>query len=233
MISLRNILKSGHIIFKEDVYTVETKNEEPSEMINLSPVLPAASKPETVDEEALLQRLRFRLEEERRAVLKQANDEAGFIRNQAYQTGYEAGFAERTGEIDTLLRKNDALLQEINTTVQKKLDELEDGIAILSLEISEKILNRKIENDDLVLLELVRKAMEEARNAEWVSVTLSNRLRQNYQELEQELRSGKVTGKVEVQYRDVPAGTCVVETPGGVIDASVQTQLNNLRSMLF
>ena len=97
----------------------------------------------------------------------------------------------------------------------------------LTVEIAEKIMLIKIEQDDENLKPLVVQAISGVKNAEWFSVELSDRLTNLITSLQEELKRSGSRG--EVIAGDFPADTCRIETPEGVIDASVREQIRNLK----
>jgi len=230
MISLLNVLKQSAVVFTDDVYRVEIREPEPEIPTAVQPVeLPAANNT-AIDEEAVWNRLKERLEEERKAVIKAANEEAGFIRNRAYNEGYERGVQEKAEEIQSLINKNEKFLHDINILITEKLQKFEKNLTELSVEIASKVLARKLDEDDQCIADLIRKAVDEVKNSEWISITLSEELKQVLGGLEEELRRGRFAGKLDIMFKEAPRGTCIVETPDGVIDASIHTQIENLKS---
>lgn len=233
MISLLNVLKQSAVVFTDDVYQVEIREPEP--------VIPEIIQPQTlpavnnvsIDEEAVWNRLKERLEEERKAVIKAANEEAGFIRNRAYNEGYERGVQEKMGEIQSLIDRNEKLLHNISISITEKLREYEKNLTELSVDIASKVLARKLDEDNQCMNDLIRKAVDEVKNSEWISITLSDELKQVLGGLEEELRRGKFAGKLDIMFKEAPKGTCIVETPDGVIDASIHTQIENLKSFFI
>jgi flagellar biosynthesis/type III secretory pathway protein FliH len=227
--SLLNILKSGRVVVADNVYTIVNKEPDYTYQDQYGAAISLADSPDLIDDDAMHQRLKLQLEEERDAIIKAANDEAGFIRNQAYHEGYANGIAEKAGELEKLAGQTKSVLQEMNDSLQKRLAEFEENLTVIAVDITSKILARKIDSDDMILTDLIRKTAEETKNAEWIKITLSDKLSGVLKEIEKELRDGVSSGKLDVVAKEAPNGTCIVETQDGIIDASVYTQLENLK----
>ena len=236
MILLSNVLKQSAVVFTGDVYKIEITETEPAPAEDHRSDESSAADiviPPKIDEEKIWNQLKERIEEERDKTLKAAKDEALKIRTHAYSEGYEQGLRERMDQIQALIEKNERILRDISTAVTQKLQEIEENLTGLSVEIASKILARKLDEDDRCMTELIRKAVDEVRNSEWITVTLSNEMKQVLGELEDELRRGRPVGKLEFSYREVPKGTCIVESSDGVIDASIWTQIENLKDCIL
>lgn len=78
------------------------------------------------------------------------------------------------------------------------------------------------------MIGLVKAAISTVKKSKWITVEISEQMAGLIQKLEQELRSVG-DDKVDVRPIDAPVGVCHVDTPDGVIDASLETQLENLR----
>jgi len=250
MMYLYRVIKPDTVYFSDNVYTVDFSLPKPVKNPDVydddgsggdpgsnaesrayaDPVdLPAD---ETVSEEDVWNRLKEMLELERQLIISQAYKEAAGIQTQAYNEGLRKATEEKTAEISQAISRVESAVADIRNLVKSRLDEYEQILVDISAEIASKVLHRKIEQDDSVLTELVRTAVSEVRNSEWISVTLSDKLKMSLQELERTIRPAVMDGKLEVVTKNVPPGTCVVETPDGIVDASIETQINNLKNLL-
>ena len=107
-----------------------------------------------------------------------------------------------------------------------------DALTSFSLEIAEKVLNTAIQADPQVLGPLVQKAVSTVKNADWLSVQVSSDAPALVARLKEDLSSWAVANRVELLPGLLPLGSCVVQTPEGTVDASVSTQLANLKNLL-
>ncbi|MEG0110739.1 MAG: FliH/SctL family protein [Oscillospiraceae bacterium] len=91
-----------------------------------------------------------------------------------------------------------------------------------------RILNKRIENDDTEMEALVKAAVNSVKNAEWIRVEIAETMTGLIDKVTQVLKQSDNT-KVKVMGVTEPVGTCIVDTPEGRTDASVYTQLANLK----
>ncbi len=181
--------------------------------------------------EGLRKRLMQLAHQEREALLSQANEEAQALRDTARQEGYSAGLQQKKEEIDRLLREFNRLMEELRVQQQEFLDDYTAEIQIFSLEVASKIMNRQISLDESEMKELVKSAVGSVKDADWLIVKLSGQMPGLMKQLAQDFPPGaKIDGRrVDLVESDIPPGSCLIETPMGSIDASIQAQLDKLR----
>lgn len=168
---------------------------------------------------------------EREALLQAAEKEAEQIRAQARREGAEQGEREKKQEIEESLQQLSALLQQLREEHSAFLRESEEGLKLLAVDVAQKLIEKKIEEDDAVLIGLVKKAVSSIRETDWISVEVSANLPQLVEKLEKEL-GREVNGmRLEFAPRDLPDGGCWIQTPDGAVDASVATQAENLKAI--
>ena len=170
MMYLYRVIKSDSVVFSDVVYkvgadksttkilseTAESDIREDEEKENT-----ALTNEESVNEDEIWQRLQERLAKERQAILSNAYREAADIKNSAQQEGLKEAVAKRISEIDALIHRVDGTLRKVESKIESKLNEYEKSLTMLTADIASKVLNQKIEEDDLVLVGLVRSAIEE------------------------------------------------------------------------
>jgi flagellar biosynthesis/type III secretory pathway protein FliH len=143
--------------------------------------------------------------------------------------------------LDARMRKAGELKQCI-AEVEQRMEELEDqqhtymttyakDLKYLAVEIAEKFVNQKINENDRTLQKLVMNTVGKVKNANWMTVELSDRLVELIGYLKTELQKPEYHGGAEVSPISAPADTVRVTTDSGTIDASVSVQANNLRSL--
>ena len=88
------------------------------------------------------------------------------------------------------------------------------------------LLAKKVGEDDTVMLEMVDKAVQGVRNEAWVRVDVAQEMVHLIDQLTQ-----LYAGQDNIGVSAIPAtpGTVHIETPSGMVDASLRTQLSNLR----
>lgn len=158
---------------------------------------------------------------------------------QAKQAGYEAGYEE--GKQGAFLEAT-TFIQEAQETVRlskhdylRKIDEAEGTILNIALQVADKIIGEALTGDPESFLPVVKKALKEAR--EYKEIQLH--IHPNYYEflLVQREDLIRIFPKETELYifpdGDLNPQSCIIESANGRIDASVDTQLNELKRKLY
>lgn len=159
-------------------------------------------------------------------------------KNKGYDEGYEAGKINASEEIKI---QNEAKLNELTQMleiVEKEKEEIiskyENGLCTLAIEIAEKIIRQKIDSSSNVISGIIKNVIKDYRNAEWIKVYISSDVIyvQADKELINELYKISNDVKFEVS-EELEEGSAIVETPESVVDASINTQLKNLKELVL
>ncbi len=204
------------------------------------------------DNEKYLQAEREKLLIEKDAILKQAEMEASAIKenakkeydeciNQAhkksdeicknaYDDGFRKGIEAKADELNSYMSKLENLLEELKSSQEEYFNIYSKELKSLAIDIAEKIVCQKLDEDDKMIFSMVKSAIKSIRDAKWIKVEISDKLKNIASTLENSLSEGRPSQNIEVELRrDAPKGTCVVHTAEGVIVASVLTQIENIR----
>jgi flagellar assembly protein FliH len=182
--------------------------------------------------DAVAQQMIAEAQHQREQILQQAQQEGIQLRQQAMQDGYEAAYREMSGKIDDAMKQMELLLDQMQTQQQEFIEHYQNDLKVLAVDIAEKVLNKRIGENAQEMVELVRQAVSTIRGADWISVEVSDQLQGLVELLNQELPALAKGTRIDVVTKDGPPGTCVVNTPEMVLDASVSVQLENLRGVL-
>lgn len=171
-------------------------------------------------------------------IIKEAYMQADQIRTNAFKEGYAAGMEEAKAKMQSLVREKTVEwnnikvgLEEFRTAV---IEELEENILQLSFDIAEKIVNIQLEKDDIVFINIVKKAIESLKAKEKFIIRLNETQFMKY------FKDGWAWLADEMQCapfmvsRDCgvkPYG-CIVESEEGIVYAGAEDQLNKLKSTL-
>ncbi len=169
----------------------------------------------------------------------------------AQKQGYEAGFAEghKAGQIqakeehEEIFKEERAkILEEIKLNIEeisnlrehfvrKYFNELCD----LAMAIGEKVIKVSLKSSGKVIERMIVAATEKISNKQWANVHISGFDEQllvegdiNLLESIQHISSNL---KLNIMENEEP-GTCIVELPDQIIDASVGAQLENIREIM-
>lgn len=131
-------------------------------------------------------------------------------------------------------------LEECVADVTEKFDELKkmhddyvmrytESLKYMAIEIAQKLMMCKIEEDDTALEALVKQTIGSIKHPEWISVDISNKLTHLVEKIQAELEQPEYEGNAEVHAGPYPIDTIRVNTESGTIDATISVQLENLR----
>lgn len=167
--------------------------------------------------------------------LAQIQQEVARREEQAYQAGYSKGVAEArqqaTAELKPVLEKFSASLNELQLMRRRIRREAERDLVQLAVAIARRILHREITVDPEALLGIVKAALERLEGRE------VDRLRLHPADAELVRPYLEQAGLAE-RVRVVPdahlaRGSLLFETSQGSLDASLETQLQEIQRGLL
>lgn len=167
-----------------------------------------------------------------------AGMEAG--RNKGYKEGYDTG-KSKISEI--LLEQNKEKLNEIAEMIKtieseklKIISRYEEELIKLSIEIAEKIIRHEIDTKDDVVSGIIKNAIKDYRNVDWIKIYLSDKDDAEIIQADKELISEleKISKDIKIEVMDeLQKGGAIIETADGIVEASIDTQLKNLKEMVL
>ena len=153
-----------------------------------------------------------------------------------YSEGYEAGFRQglqtvlsneqaRIAAFESELR---ALVQRIEQGLELWFQKAEDGLARLAREVAKKVITSEIEARPELITPIVREALGYAKDATTVRIRVNPFDLPMLEEKKNELLAACAgVQNIEIVGDDVLSrGSTMIETDGGVIDATVETKLD-------
>ncbi len=182
------------------------------------------------DAEEAARQIRAQAEQEREQILEQAKKSAIQMIEEGRLEGIHKGIQEKTAEIDAMLKKMNAVLEELKQDQLKFFQSYAAQTQDFALEIAGKILHEQITLDPASMENLIIESIGTVRDADWLTVKLSNRSGELIKLLNDYYHQSDARKIAFTENRSAP-GTCIVDTPDGTIDASIQTQLDNLRQL--
>ena len=155
---------------------------------------------------------------------------------EAYRKGMQDGMQKARADqeaafdvqFNSRLRAVDSLLAEARQTQQNWAPRLEQKVIVLSLAIAESIIKKQIEADPSLVEGIVREALGYVVNSEKLVLKVSPA---DYETINSRrddwfLNAGNAKEfRIEMDSRLGP-GNCLVETDGGVIDATIRSRLD-------
>lgn len=165
-------------------------------------------------------------------LLAQTAAELEQIKQRAYDEAFEHGRADgartQVEDVKDAIAAMELNIAKLEGEQAGFMAEYEYNLKWLAWEIASKVLGRKIEEDETEMLSLVKTAVSSVKNAQWITVEISDKMTKLIDLLTRTVRkSGEE--RIDVRGITAPTGTCIIDTPDGLVDASVYKQLENLR----
>ena len=256
MRSLSNLIKSGRVI---DIgtpvnvgvsYTIDEANHiilEKSKKVIKGDELNKRTELENtfteVQEEIPPDEIMPTTEEIMAQYIKEAEENAKLIYeeqlNKAYLEGIEKAQVEASNIIEQAKLEYEKILDEIVNLKENAINEYkneiksnEKEIVDLALQIAEKIINYEVNRTDDYILGVVEDAVNRVVNKKDVTVKLSTGDYYIVQANKKLLMTRiKGFGEIElIQDESLDTGSCIVDTPLGVIDGSLQVRMDNIQN---
>lgn len=219
-----------------DAEHIESQEEEtalePHEQFNLEEMLDDAKK--QADE------LLSSAQSEYEKVVQDAYDNAMEIMENAknegysegYKEGYDDGYKEGYSASEVLIEEANELKNSAITHYEQIIQSSEASIIQLVLEITGRILQKELKEDDEVIFNLVKSGLKRLTQTSILKIRVSE---SDYINLvSTKKRILPLLDKVEdiqiIQDDSMNKGDCVIETDSGNIDSGIETQLNFVKA---
>lgn len=177
----------------------------------------------------------------------EAEEEIQQEREQARSDGYRQGYAEglTQGRVEgqrQLDEQKTAQAQEIQRFLEQAtaareamMDETRDQLRDLSIAVAEKVIHISLKSSGEVIARMIQAATEKLKRREWVHIYLADCDAKNLAQAAPELTTALAGLSDHIKFMpmaDDEPGTCIIEMPDEIIDASAATQLSNIRDLL-
>jgi flagellar assembly protein FliH len=245
----------SEIVF-EDETLMEEEEPEPENFGEEVETPPAAEKPPEEPNPidfAMLQAEAILVDAHRQAqdiidkAKAQAEEEAKDIKAAAQEKGRLEGYAqgmEQAQQESKAAREKQAqelendvvrYLGQVSQTVDRYLDEHVNELSEIAMAVAEKVVCVSLKSSSQVISRMIQKAVDKRKRREWARIYIAqcdvSKLAQVPTELAQAL------AELSDRVRIVPvagdeSGTCIIEMPDEIVDASASTQLSNLRGIV-
>jgi flagellar biosynthesis/type III secretory pathway protein FliH len=199
----------------------ESGGEMPCEIAREEIVSAAMAEAGRIIEDAVRQ-----AEEKKADILATARFQADKLKREAAEEGRREGFVSVVGEMEQAARGIEKAVADFEGERAGFETEYEDHLRWLAIEIASKVLAKKVSDDDAEMAEMVQKAVQGVRNEPWIRVEVSQEMVHLIDRLSTLYDQ---SAGIEVSAIPAAAGTVHIETSSGVVDASLRTQLENLR----
>lgn len=176
-----------------------------------------------------LHELRTKAETEAEHIVNEAKKQA-IIEE---QNGFDEGVRRAIESMKPIEATLSALQKELKDSIVKYPAQLEPEVIKLVMHISRKVIKHHVEKDDELVVRTVRDAFKEITDRRYVKIRLHRDSVETMQKFRPELlQSFHDIKKLEiVADESIDRGGCIVETDEGNIDATIQTQLDNIEKL--
>jgi len=176
-------------------------------------------------------RLQYRRLEDRELITK-AEEEADWIKEQARQEGYAEGLEQAQAEFDDLRRQLDSWFVQLDGLKE----ELAKDILPLAYSLAENVLKTQAAVDSDLVLAWAKKllnAVDDGQKRVIIKVHPSHvaALRNAVTDMAEDLAMAKREIMIK-GVEEMDEGGCILETPAGQMDASLNTQLAAMQKLL-
>ncbi|MGB4439096.1 MAG: FliH/SctL family protein [Sedimentibacter sp.] len=251
---MSNIIKAEYVIFDDinrnhinkaqqaESKTINTPKEDLYEIYNQREIILKEA-----NEEALkIINVAKRNAQTEIAELKKRGYEEGYNagmeigKNKGYAEGYELGKLKTTEELNeqnkVKVEEIENMLEEIENKKESIILKHENGLGKLAIDIAEKIIRNEIKLKDNVVSGIIESVIKDYRNEQWIQIYISSKDNVKTIKADKDLISSlnKISNDVKIEETEsLEEGSVIIETPEGIVDASIVTQLNNLKEMVL
>ena len=184
------------------------------------------------------------IEQEAKEKAEQISEEAqmkGF--EEGRQKGYEEGLIRAEKENEAKHRENqrffkeslEKALIEINKEKEKCLREYLEELKDIAVAVAEKVIHISLRSSGSVISRMIEAETEKLQKMDWVKIYME---KEDYETMVQ--ADGHLAEKLSrlsdnvkfIVMEDGKCGSCIIEMPDGIIDMSVDTQLENIHRLV-
>lgn len=175
--------------------------------------------------------------EEANKIISQAYEKSEEIMEQSRQDGFlegkNAGFEEGKAAADSIIHEALAIKKQAEANMSSLISELEEDIIKLTISTAEKILNKKIEEEYDTILNLIKLGLEKCAFTEDLVLRVSIDDYDFAISSKDKILalSQNINDIIIRQDKSLVKGSCIIDTPSGSIDSSIDTQFNQVKEM--
>lgn len=166
-----------------------------------------------------------------RNLISRAQEEAGTIKDNAAKDGYKAGLERAQEDIQQIK----GALESFLNAKQEVFEYIAPDILEISVDIARKIVKKEIEQDPQIVLETIMDVLkgiskEEANMKIKVNPAQVEMVKETLPDIISYLG---LDAKMKVISDDtIEVGSCIVHTTNGIVDATIDTQLEIIKEAL-
>ena len=225
----------------DEDYTEDTSDDDENDITDIAPTLPPEPEVDLFD----IENIDFNQRQERRRgtrrrgyrriddrnLVSRAQEEAENIKKSAFEEGYRNGLAKAEADITEF--KNH--LKEFMGAPKEVFEYISPDILEMSVTIAKKIIKKELKSDPQVLMDIILEVLKNVcKNEPKVTIKVNP---QAVAFLKDALPTVTYEYGIESKINiladpSVEEGGCVFQTNNGIVDASVDTQLEIIKKAL-
>lgn len=182
---------------------------------------------------------------------QEAQRHAEMLYEDARRNGWETGHAEGVSQgsaqaleenrrvceekIKALAEEVAQFLERANAALDRQMDENIGELRELAIAVAEKVIAVSLRSSSEVIGRMIQAAVDKRKRREWVRIHIAECDAKRMARLSPALTAALASLSSQVRIipmADDEPGTCIIEMPDEIIDASAATQIHNIRSML-
>jgi len=184
------------------------------------------------------------LEQARQDGRREAEEAREAGRREGHEEGYAQGMAQAMEEgarqrEEWAARQEVAVaqfLEEAGAELDRQMDESVGELRDLALAVAEKVVCISLKSSGEVISRMIQTAIDKRKRREWVHIYIAECDARQLTQVPATLTAAlsALSDRVRIiPMADDESGTCIIEMPDEIVDASAGTQLNNIRSLLM
>ena len=155
--------------------------------------------------------------------------------NQGHQEAYQDMTRKMEEELDGLRNQMRQIIDSVTEEKEKVLERYLDDLKRICLAVSEKIIQTSLRSSGEVIKRMIVAATDKIKKTQWAKIYISKQdsemLVKGDTQLLKEMAHLTDNLKVVAMENEDP-GTCIIELPDEIVDASVNTQMENIKDIL-
>ena len=179
----------------------------------------------------------------REQVMQEQEEIRAGARDEGYRDGYAQGTAQAMSDAvrdreETAARMEQdvkAFLEKASLAREELILQSRDELVELCLSIAEKVVRVSLKSSSEVIVRMIQTATERMKRQEWVHIYISGCDVRQLSKISPALTTtlGALSQHIKIiPMGDGEDGTCIVETPEEIVDASISTQMSNVRDVI-
>ena len=197
--------------------------------------------------EAIMEDARMQASELMDRARDDIQEELTRLREEARQEGFRQGYAEGIAGAMTEAREQRKIqalelsievgrfLEKASLARDELLLETQDELRDLAIAIAEKIVRISLKSSGDIVARMIQGATEKMKRKEWVQIYIAGCDAKTMAQVTPGLIASLAYLSDHIRVvpmSDDESGTCIIEMPDEIIDASASTQLSNIRELI-